>query len=241
VVAIVASTGLVDVGWAVSVTVALARTWAVQRPGVVLVDTDLGRPRLHQGVDVDNAVGLAEVLEGSTTVSDATRIVEEDRLFCVPAGHGTRRLEDGFDPTRWARLCKAFSAAGATMVTYVPVEAPWLPTVLETATHVIELREQHVVLPWRRPEHIPLAAVLGPMSRILPAPACGHADGAGGEPPLEEEAGVGAVPAVHGPGAKASPRGGRTPYPWRRATLATLVVGVEAVAFVLAFRVEAEG
>ena len=164
VVAMIASTELVGAGWATAVASELARVWASQRPGIVLVDTDLARPRLHHAVRVDNAVGLAEVLRGEAPVADATRVVEEDRLFCVPAGNAPEDPAQGFDPTRWARLCKAFSDAGVTVAAYVPVQATWIDHVLETATDVVLLTEQDRRLEWPNREGAPpLRAVLGPM------------------------------------------------------------------------------
>ncbi len=168
VVAVIASVELVGVGWAVSVATELARVWAGRRPGVVLVDTDLARPRLHHAVRVDNAVGLAEVLRGEAPVASATRVVDEDRLFCVPAGNAPEDPGQGFDPARWSRLCDAFSEAGVTVVAYVPANATWIGDVLETATDVIELTEQHRSLDWPREGAPPVRAVLGPMPLVRP-------------------------------------------------------------------------
>lgn len=168
VVAVIASVELVGVGWAVSVATELARVWAGRRPGVVLVDTDLARPRLHHAVRVDNAVGLAEVLRGEAPVASATRVVDEDRLFCVPAGNAPEDPGQGFDPARWSRLCDAFSEAGVTVVAYVPASATWIGNVLETATDIVELTEQHRSLDWPREGAPPVRAVLGPMPLIRP-------------------------------------------------------------------------
>ncbi len=164
VVAMVASTELVGAGWATAVASELARVWAAQRPGVVLVDTDLERPQLHHAARVDNSLGLAEVLRGEAPVGDATRVVEEDRLFCVPAGNASEQPDAAFVPGRWDRLCKAFSDAGVTVVAYVPVQAAWLDTVVDTATDVVILTEQNRRLQWpNRDGAPPLRAVLGPM------------------------------------------------------------------------------
>ena len=171
VVAMIASTGLVGAGWAMAVASELARVWAAKRPGVVLVDTDLERPGLHDAARVDNAMGLAEVLRGEVPVSDATRVVEADRLFCVPAGNALEEPASGFDATRWSRLCRAFSDAGVTVVAYVPVQAPWLDAVLDVATDVVLLTEQDRRLEWpNRDDAPPLRAVLGPMLLKDPPP-----------------------------------------------------------------------
>ena len=138
---------------------------------MVLVDTDLERPRLHHAARVSNASGLAEVLRGEAPVADVTRVVEEDRLFCVPAGNVLDDPAARFDPPRWSRLCKAFSDAGVTVVAYVPVQAAWLDAVLDTATDVVLLTEQYRRLQWpNRDDAPPLRAVLGPMLVKDPPP-----------------------------------------------------------------------
>ena len=163
VVAVLAARELVRVGWAISVIVEMARSWAKERPGLVLVDTDLGRPRMHHALQVDNASGLAEILQGAKPVSLSTRVIVPDRLYFVPAGNVRAASEQAFDADRWARFCRAFAAAGVTVVAYVPDGAPWAPAVLDSATDVVELREQDTLLGTARPGETPVLAVLGPM------------------------------------------------------------------------------
>ena len=163
VVAVVAATELVGVGWALSVTVELARAWSESRPGVVLVDTDLSRPRMHHAVRVDNAIGLSEVLRGDAPASRATRVVEGDRLYCVPAGNAPGEPGDAFDLDRWERFCRAFAEAGVTVVAYVPANVPWAEPVLAGATDVVELREEDGGLGVPLPDGAHMLAALGPM------------------------------------------------------------------------------
>ncbi|MEX2466864.1 MAG: hypothetical protein WD995_08130, partial [Gemmatimonadota bacterium] len=183
VVAVAASAELVRAGWAVSVAAELARAWAAQRSGLVVVDTDLARPRLHHTLGVDNATGLAEVLGGDAPVSTATRVVEPDRLFCVPAGNAPGEPEEAFDGARWTRFCRAFSDAGVTVVSYVPATAPWADQVFASATHLVELRE-HDGEPTIAAEHRQqVIAVLGPMP-IVRAPANPTGKESAGSAPL---------------------------------------------------------
>ena len=163
VVAVVAAAPLVGAGWALSATIELARAWSDARPGAVLVDTDFSRPRMHHAVGVDNAVGLAEVLRGDAPASQATRVIEHDRLFCVPAGNTPGDVREAFDADRWKRLCRAFARAGVTVIAYVPANAPWAGPVLAQATDVVELREEDGALGLVIPDGVPLLAVLGPM------------------------------------------------------------------------------
>lgn len=67
----------------VNLAVALAR--AGQR--VVLVDCDLRRPRVHQFLGLDPAIGFTSVLLGDATLSDALQVVPDiDGLRVLPAG-----------------------------------------------------------------------------------------------------------------------------------------------------------
>jgi hypothetical protein len=162
VVAIVASPPLAASGWGLSVATDLARGWSAARPVVVVVDTDLERPRLHRTLGLDNAVGLAEVLRGDSAVAEATSPVKGDRLFCLPAGNVVHEpAHFPFDVERWSRLCRAFAQAGVTVVAYAPQGIPWLEGVLAAATDVVELHERHRPL-HRPPSRAPVRAVLGP-------------------------------------------------------------------------------
>lgn len=164
IVTVLAATDLVGVGWAISVIVEMARSWAKERPGLVLVDTDLGRPRMHDALGVDNDTGLAEILQGSKPVGNSTRIIVPDRLYCVTAGNAQGALEHAFDTDRWVRFCRAFAGAGVTVVAYVPDNAPWVQDVLDSATDVVELRDRDTRLATALPGETPVLAVLGPMS-----------------------------------------------------------------------------
>jgi hypothetical protein len=209
VVAIVASPPLAASGWGLSVATQLARGWSAARPGVVVVDTDLERPRLHRALGLDNVVGLAEVLRGDGALAEATSAVDGDRLFCVPAGNVAQEPAHFlFDAKRWSRFCRAFAQAGVTVVAYAPKGIPWLEDVLAAATDVVELRERHRPL-HRPPSRAPVRAVLGPRP-LAGAPASdtseesGEVTGAVHTPETPDDA---------GPARVQVPEGG-VPFPW---------------------------
>jgi capsular exopolysaccharide synthesis family protein len=64
----------------------LARVLARGGDPVVLIDADLRRPTLQTIFDVDDSVGLTEVLAGSVDVADVLQPGDEDHLRLLPAG-----------------------------------------------------------------------------------------------------------------------------------------------------------
>ncbi|WP_373046578.1 GumC family protein [Vulgatibacter sp.] len=53
---------------------------------VLLVDTDMRRPRLHRSMGVANEVGISTVLLGETAVQDAVKNTEVNGLYLMPCG-----------------------------------------------------------------------------------------------------------------------------------------------------------
>ncbi len=53
---------------------------------VLLVDTDLRRPRLHRAFSVSSTVGLSSVLAGQATLEEAIQNTVVDDLFLLPCG-----------------------------------------------------------------------------------------------------------------------------------------------------------
>jgi polysaccharide biosynthesis transport protein len=67
---------------AIQTALAFARTEA----STLLIDADLRRARCHAALNVDNDVGLGDVLLGQCEVTDATRFLEAQNLYLLSAG-----------------------------------------------------------------------------------------------------------------------------------------------------------
>ena len=67
-------------------TIALATTTALAGNRILVIDTDLRRPRLHKAFEVSGDVGLTSVLLGSSTVDDAIRATGVKGLDLLPCG-----------------------------------------------------------------------------------------------------------------------------------------------------------
>lgn len=64
----------------------LARVLAAAGQPVALVDTDLRRPVVHETFDVDNSVGLTEVLTGQATLNDVLQKGDHKNLVLITSG-----------------------------------------------------------------------------------------------------------------------------------------------------------
>lgn len=69
-----------------SVAINLARVLALAGTPTVLVDCDLRRPRIAPALDLDDAVGLTDVLAGRLPLSEAIQVVGEEGLEVLVAG-----------------------------------------------------------------------------------------------------------------------------------------------------------
>ena len=63
---------------------------------VLLIDTDGDNPQLHDVFRTGNAVGLAEVLDGTATPENAIVPTQYPQLFLLPAGNGHILHSDRF-------------------------------------------------------------------------------------------------------------------------------------------------
>ncbi|MDR2322637.1 MAG: polysaccharide biosynthesis tyrosine autokinase [Microbacterium sp.] len=67
-------------------TRALARVLAESGQRTLVIDGDLRRPTIAKGFDIDEAIGLSEVLSGQVPIGSAIRRTEDPNLFVLPAG-----------------------------------------------------------------------------------------------------------------------------------------------------------
>jgi capsular exopolysaccharide synthesis family protein len=67
---------------AINTAIALSQTGA----SVILVDTDLRKPRIHKIFDTDNGVGLSNFLSGNATIEAIIKETEIPNLSYIPSG-----------------------------------------------------------------------------------------------------------------------------------------------------------
>jgi capsular exopolysaccharide synthesis family protein len=96
---------------------------------VLLVDADLRRSRVHSYLQIDQAPGLANVLDDSASISEATlRTKQIPNLYIMPAGDAAGRSPaELLDSERW----RACAASLRTMFRYVIIDSPPIASVAD--------------------------------------------------------------------------------------------------------------
>ncbi len=69
-----------------TVAINLAISMAQTGKRVLLVDTDLRRPRIHKAFDISSAVGITSVLVADQPLNDAVQATQVPNLFVLPSG-----------------------------------------------------------------------------------------------------------------------------------------------------------
>lgn len=87
-----------------TVSLSLAITLAQSGRRVLLVDTDLRRPRLHRTFGVSNGVGITSVLAGQTSLGDAMQRTEVEGLTLLPCGPLPPNPSELLHTNRFAQL-----------------------------------------------------------------------------------------------------------------------------------------
>ncbi|MEN8152007.1 MAG: CpsD/CapB family tyrosine-protein kinase, partial [Planctomycetota bacterium] len=69
-----------------TITINVATVMAYSGTKTILVDADLRRPRIHKSFDLDNTVGLTNVIIGDVSVEEAVQPTAVDNLYVLPSG-----------------------------------------------------------------------------------------------------------------------------------------------------------
>jgi receptor protein-tyrosine kinase len=136
-------------------TVNLAASLALkQNSQILLIDTDLRRPRVAEILGLPITPGLAEVLAGTVDLNEAlVRTVEFPNLFVLPAGTGRTGAAELLDSTNWRILVTEIRAR----FTYALFDAP--PIALVADYELIQLACDGTIIVVR-PDHSNRSACL---------------------------------------------------------------------------------
>jgi hypothetical protein len=116
-------------GWACAAAVSVARAWPGGRR-VVLADLSLAEPRLHEVLGVDGDEGVVDVVDYG--VSAARAMVPIDRRFdFLPAGLYAPDPAATLQSTAWSGIIDELAGRGATLLAYLPADAPGAAAFLE--------------------------------------------------------------------------------------------------------------
>lgn len=67
-------------------SIGIGSTMASAGNRVLIIDTDMRRPRLHRSLGVSNEVGISTLLLGETSIDDAVKTTEVANLYMLPCG-----------------------------------------------------------------------------------------------------------------------------------------------------------
>ncbi len=155
----------------------LAGTLALGGGTVLLLEGDLRRPSIHQMLGVDAEPGLVGILDGSHTLQQACRRVEDNpELFVLTAGDAGAGAGDLLQTRRWNGLIAAMRAA----FHYVVIDAPpvganseyeWLESVCDGVVFVVRQGRTARAALAEGLERIPPGQLLGMILNDCPEPS----------------------------------------------------------------------
>lgn len=119
VVAIVASEGAVEAGWAASATLDLARSWSDTGAKVIVADGALHYPSLHTQARIENDEGLSDAALFGVSVGRVARPVDGGAFFLITAGTAVANANSVPSSQRWSRLLEGFVEAGVKLLLFV--------------------------------------------------------------------------------------------------------------------------
>jgi capsular exopolysaccharide synthesis family protein len=113
--------------------IATGVTMAQSGSRVVLVDTDMRRPRLHRALGVSNERGVSSVLVGDARLDDVVKSTEIPGLFVIPSGPIPPNPAELFHTTAFKDLVAAITSRFDRVIfDSPPVNAVADPVVLAT-------------------------------------------------------------------------------------------------------------
>jgi hypothetical protein len=119
VVAVVASEGAVEAGWAAAATLDIARAWSGTGAKVIVADGALHYPTLHTQARVENAEGLSDAALFGVSVGRVARPVDDGAFYLITAGTAVANANSVPASPRWSRLLEGFVEAGVKLLLFV--------------------------------------------------------------------------------------------------------------------------
>ncbi|HEX7238675.1 MAG TPA: hypothetical protein VF263_00300, partial [Longimicrobiaceae bacterium] len=151
-----------DRTWAADAAVAVATAWARAGRRVVLADLHLEEPVVHDRVGEPNLDGVVDVFLYGASLARTARPVPGRGFYLISAGTYTEEPETVLLHPRWPRVVSGFADAHASLLLFVPADAPGLEVLGSGAGAVIVLGEAGAALRERLPAEARVRAVVAP-------------------------------------------------------------------------------
>lgn len=147
IVAVVASEGAVEGGWAGTAALDLARAWSSGGARVIVVDGGLHYPTLHTHVDTENIEGLSDAVLFGLSVGRVAKPVDGGSFFLITAGTAVADANAVAGSSRWGTLLGGFVEAGVKLLLFVRDGDSGCAAFLGSASDIIVLADEHEKAP----------------------------------------------------------------------------------------------
>jgi hypothetical protein len=141
-VALVASEGAVEGGWAGGAALALARSWGEAGEKVIVVDGALHYPTLHTNAETDNFEGLSDAALFGLSVGRVAKRMDGGAYFLITAGTAVADANTVARSPRWGALLGGFLEAGVKLLLFVRDGDSGCAAFLGSASDIVVLAEK---------------------------------------------------------------------------------------------------
>jgi len=147
IVAVVASEGAVEAGWAGAATLDLARAWSAAGEKVMVVDGALHYPSLHGHVDTENVEGLSDAALFGLSIGRVAKPVDGGAFYLITAGTAVADANAVAASARWGTLLGGFVEAGVKLLLFVRDGDSGCAAFLGSASDIIVLADANEKAP----------------------------------------------------------------------------------------------
>ncbi len=131
-----------DRAWVADSAIALATGWNAGGRRTVLADLSIEDPILHERVGVPNLDGVVDLFLYGASLARSARPVPGRGFLLITAGTYTPDPDGIFRHARWAKIVDGFREAQASLLLFVPLDAPGLPALLQWSDDVVLLGDR---------------------------------------------------------------------------------------------------
>ncbi|HSH76799.1 MAG TPA: hypothetical protein VLA09_14010 [Longimicrobiales bacterium] len=147
IVAVVASEGAVEGGWAASAALDLARSWSGSGAKIVLADGGLHYPTLHTEALIENVEGLSDAALFGLSIGRVARPIDGGAFFLITAGTAVANANSVPSSARWGRLLDGFAEAGVSLVIFLRDGESGCAAFLGSASDIVVLSAKGEKIP----------------------------------------------------------------------------------------------
>lgn len=154
-----------DRAWVADAAIALATGWYAAGRRTVLADLSIEDPILHERVGVPNLDGVVDLFLYGASLARSARPVPGRGFLLITAGTYTTEPESIFRHQRWGKIVDGFREAQASLLVFVPMDAPGISSLVQWSDDVVLLGEDGDLLDGLLDSRFRIRAWLTPPSR----------------------------------------------------------------------------